>query len=145
MTGQESEEWLARLIQECRTIAVVGLSSNPARPSYGVAAYMQRQGKVVVPVNPRETEVLGMPAYPELSAVPGPIDMVNIFRRSEEAGAVVDEAIRIKAKAVWLQEGVIDEAAAARARRAGLQVVMDRCWLKEHRRCIGSEGGDVRR
>lgn len=145
MTGQESEEWLARLIQECRTIAVVGLSSNPARPSYGVAAYMQRQGKVVVPVNPRETEVLGTPAYPELSAVPGPIDMVNIFRRSEEAGAVVDEAIRIKAKAVWLQEGVIDEAAAARARRAGLQVVMDRCWLKEHRRCIGSEAGDVRR
>ncbi len=140
MTGEGSQEWLARLIQACRTIAVVGLSSNPARPSYRVAAYMQRQGKVVVPVNPREMEVLGQPAYPALSAVPGPIDMVNIFRRSEEAGPVVDEAIRIKAKAVWLQEGVIDEAAAARARLAGLQVVMDRCWLKEHLRCFGEHG-----
>ena len=144
MTGDESQEWLARLIRECRTIAVVGLSSNPARPSYRVAAYMQQQGKVVVPVNPRESDLLGERAYPALSAVPGPVDMVNIFRRSEEAGAVVDEAIRIKAKAVWLQEGVINEAAAERARRAGLQVVMDRCWLKEHMRCVSGDGPDVR-
>ncbi len=144
MTAENSQERLARLIHECRTIAVVGLSSNPARPSYRVAAYMQRQGKVVVPVNPRETVVLGEPAYPALSTVPGPVDMVNIFRRSEEVGAVVDEAIRIKAKAVWLQEGVIDEAAAERARRAGLQVVMDRCWLKEHVRCVSEKGPDVR-
>lgn len=143
MTGEDSQEWLARLIRDCRTIAVVGLSSNPARPSYRVAAYMQRQGKVVIPVNPRETEVLGEPAYPSLSSVPVPIDLVDIFRRSEEAGAVVDEAIRIKAKAVWLQEGVIDEAAAERARRAGLQVVMDRCWLKEHIRCFGEKGRDA--
>ncbi|MCS6289500.1 MAG: CoA-binding protein [Nitrospira sp.] len=143
MTGEDSQEWLARLIRECRTIAVVGLSSNPARPSYRVAAYMQRQGKVVVPVTPREPAVLGERAYPALSAVSGPVDMVNIFRRSEEAGAVVDEAIRIKAKAVWLQEGVIDEAAAERARRAGLQVVMDRCWLKEHIRCVSENGSDV--
>ena len=113
MTGEGSQAWLARLIRECRTIVVVGLSSNPTRPSYRVAAYMQQQGKVVVPVNPRESDVLGERAYPALSAVPGPVDMVNIFRRSEEAGAVVDEAIRIKAKAVWLQEGVIDAAAAA--------------------------------
>ena len=120
------------LLRDCRTIAVVGLSSNPARPSYRVAAYMQQQGKVIIPVNPHETNVLGEVAYPSLSAVPGSIDLVNVFRRSEEAGAVVDEAIRIKAKGVWLQEGVIDEAAAARARQAGLQVVMDRCWLKEH-------------
>ena len=126
MTGEGSEEWLARLIRACRTIAVVGLSSNPARPSYRVAAYMQQQGKVVVPVNPRESDVLGERAYPALSAVPGPVDMVNIFRRSEEAGAVVDEA------------------AAARAHRAGLQVVMDRCWLKEHLRCFGENGLDVR-
>lgn len=144
MTGEASQEWLAGLICDCRIIAVVGLSSNPARPSYRVAAYMQRQGKVVVPVNPRETAVLGEPAYPALSAVPGPVDMVNIFRRSEEAGLVVDEAIRIKAKAVWLQEGVIDEAAAERARRAGLQVVMDRCWLKEHMRCVSENRPDVR-
>ena len=109
-----------------------------------VGAYMQQQGKVVVPVNPRESDLLGERAYPALSAVPGPVDMVNIFRRSEEAGAVVDEAIRIKAKAVWLQEGVIDEAAAERARRAGLQVVMDRCWLKEHMRCVSGDGPDVR-
>lgn len=125
------------MLRECRTIAVVGLSSNPARPSYRVACYMQQQGKVVIPVNPRETDVLGEQAYPSLSAVPGAIDLVNVFRRSEEAGAVVDEAIRMRAKAVWLQEGVVDEAAALRARQAGLQVVMDRCWLKEYVRCVG--------
>ena len=124
------------LLRDCRTIAVVGLSSNPARPSYRVAAYMQQQGKVIIPVNPHETNVLGEVAHPSLSAVPGSIDLVNVFRRSEEAGAVVDEAIRIKAKGVWLQEGVIDEVAAARARQAGLQVVMDRCWLKEHVRAL---------
>ena len=132
-----SREEITRLLQDCRTIAVVGLSSNPARPSYRVASYMQQQGKVVIPVNPRETDVLGERAYPSLSAVPGSIDLVNVFRRSEEAGAVVDEAIRIQAKAVWLQEGVVDEAAALRARQAGLQVVMDRCWLKEYVRCVG--------
>mgnify|MGYP000884288307 FL=1 len=98
---------------------------------------MQQQGRVVIPVNPRETDVLGERAYPSLSDVPGSIDLVNVFRRSEEAGAVVDEAIRIQAKAVWLQEGVVDEAAALRARQAGLQVVMDRCWLKEYVRCVG--------
>ncbi|MGC3974023.1 MAG: CoA-binding protein [Nitrospira sp.] len=137
MTDQvSSREEIAHLLRECRTIAVVGLSSNPARPSYRVASYMQRQGKVVIPVNPRENDVLGERAYPSLSAVPGAIDLVNVFRRSEEAGAVVDEAIRIQAKAIWLQEGVVDEAAALRARQAGLQVVMDRCWLKEYVRCI---------
>jgi predicted CoA-binding protein len=97
---------------------------------------MQQQGKVIIPVNPNETNVLGEVAYPALSAVPGRIDLVNVFRRSEEAGAIVDDAIRIKAKGVWLQEGVIDEAAAARARQAGLLVVMDRCWLKEHVRSL---------
>ncbi|MBI4000747.1 MAG: CoA-binding protein [Nitrospira defluvii] len=127
---------LVALLRDCRTIAVVGLSSNPARPSYQVAAYMQQQGKVMIPVNPHETMVLGEVAYPSLSAVLGQIDLVNIFRRSEEAGSIVDDAIRVKAKALWLQEGVIDEAAAARARQAGLQVVMDRCWLKEHVRSL---------
>lgn len=100
---------------------------------------MQQQGKVVIPVNPHEADVLGEPAYPSLSAVPGPIDLVNVFRRSEEAGAIVDEAIRIQAKAIWLQEGVVDEAAALRARQAGLQVVMDRCWLKEYDRWVGEK------
>lgn len=140
MTDQaSSQERIARLLRDCRTIAVVGLSSNPARPSYRVARYMQQQGKVVIPVNPHEADVLGEPAYPSLSAVPGPIDLVNVFRRSEEAGAIVDEAIRIQAKAIWLQEGVVDEAAALRARQAGLQVVMDRCWLKEYDRWVGEK------
>lgn len=135
MTGDvPSQDTLRRLLVDCRRIAVVGLSSNPARPSYRVAAYMQQQGKVVIPVNPRETAVLGQPAYPSLSAVPGALDLVTVFRRSEEAGVIVDEAIRINVKGVWLQEGVIDEAAALRARQAGLEVVMDRCWLKEHSR-----------
>jgi predicted CoA-binding protein len=124
------------LLRNSRTIAVVGLSSNPARPSYRVAAYMQQQGKLIIPVNPNETSVLGEMSYPSLQAVPGPIDLVNVFRRSEEVARIVDDAIRIKAKGVWLQEGVIDEQAAARARQAGLHVVMDRCWLKEHVRCL---------
>ena len=136
MTEALPPEMVEALLRDSRVIAVVGLSSNPTRPSYRVAAYMQQQGKVIVPVNPHETNVLGEVAYPSLSAVPYPIDLVNVFRRSEEAGAVVDDAIRIKAKGVWLQEGVVDEAAAARARQAGLQVVMDRCWLKEHVRSL---------
>jgi predicted CoA-binding protein len=134
--GPLPPELVAILLRDCRTIAVVGLSSNPARPSYRVAAYMQQQGKTIVPVNPNETSVLGETAYPSLPAVPVPVDLVNVFRRSEEVGPIVDDAIRINAKAVWLQEGVIDEKAAIRARQAGLHVVMDRCWLKEHVRCL---------
>ena len=131
INGQETIE---RIINECRTIAVVGLSSNPGRASNGVAGYMRRQGYKVIPVNPRETEVFGQKAYPSLADVPEKIDLVDVFRRSEEAGAVVDEAIKVGARAVWLQEGVIDEAAAKRAADAGLLVVMDRCWLKDHAR-----------
>ncbi|MGH9944942.1 MAG: CoA-binding protein [Pyrinomonadaceae bacterium] len=123
---------ISRILEECRTVAVVGLSSNPSRPSHGVAQYIQRQGYRVIPVNPNETAVLGEKAYQSLSDVPDGIDLVDIFRRSTEAGAAVDEAIRVGAKAVWLQEGVIDRAAAERASSAGLLVVMDRCWLKEH-------------
>ena len=134
--GPLPPELVAILLRDCRTIAVVGLSSNPARPSYRVAAYMQQQGKTIIPVNPNETSVLGETAYPSLPAVPVRIDLVNVFRRSEEVGPIVDDAIRINAKAVWLQEGVIDEKAALRARQAGLHVVMDRCWLKEHVRCL---------
>lgn len=121
------------LVPTPRTIAVVGLSSNPERPSYGVAAYMRAQGRRVIPVNPREREVFGERAYPALSDVPEEIDLVVIFRRSEEAGAIVDAAIARGVPGVWLQEGVLDAAAVARARRAGLRTVMDRCWLKEHR------------
>lgn len=134
MNEINSAETIARILDECRVIAVVGLSSNQMRPSHGVAAYMKKVGYKIIPVNPRETEVLGERAVASLSEVAEPVDLVDVFRRSEEAGAVVDEAIRIKAKAVWLQEGVIDEAAAKRAQVAGLLVVMDRCWLKDHAR-----------
>ena len=129
-----SSQTIQRIIDECKTIAVVGLSSNPMRPSNGVARYMQRAGYKVIPVNPNETAVLDEQAYAALADVPGQIDLVDVFRRSSEAGAAVDEAIRVGAKAVWLQEGVIDRAAAQRALDAGLLVVMDRCWLKEHAR-----------
>lgn len=127
-----SKEAIKQILDDCRTIAVVGLSSNTSRPSNGVAGYMRKQGYKVIPVNPRETEVFGEKSYAALADVPGKVDLVDVFRRSEEAGAVVDEAIKIGAKAVWLQEGVIDKAAAQRAQDAGLLVVMDRCWLKDH-------------
>lgn len=132
MTKINDLETIKRIFDECRTIAVVGLSSSPVRPSHGVAAYMQRHGYRIVPVNPNETEVLGEKAYPALADVPEKIDLVDIFRRSDEAGKAVDEAIAVGAKAVWLQDGVIDSEAAQRAHDAGLMVVMDRCWLRDH-------------
>lgn len=125
---------ISRILDECRTIAVVGLSSSSSRPSHGVAGYMQRAGYRVIPVNPNETEILGEKSYASLGDVPDKIDLVDIFRRSDEAGAAVDQAIATGAKAVWLQEGVIDYEAAQRALDAGLLVVMDRCWLKDHMR-----------
>jgi predicted CoA-binding protein len=129
-----SEETIRRILDECKTIAVVGLSSDSWRPSHSVAKYKRRSGYRVIAVNPNETEVFGEKAYPDLAAVPEKIELVDVFRRSEEAGKAVDEAIAIGAQAVWLQEGVIDRAAAQRALDAGLLVVMDRCWLKEHMR-----------
>ena len=127
-----SRETIDKILEDCRTIAVVGLSSNPGRASNGVAGYMKRQGYKVIPVNPNEEQVFGEKSYPSLADVPTKIDLVDVFRRSEEAGKVVDEAIKVGAKAVWLQEGVIDHDAARRAQDAGLLVVMDRCWLKDH-------------
>lgn len=129
-----SKETITTILDDCKTIAVVGLSSNPHRPSYGVASYMRGRGYKVIPVNPNETEVFGSKSYASLAEVPDKIDLVDIFRRSSEAGTAVDEAIAVGAHAVWLQEGVIDEAAAQRAHDAGLLVVMDRCWLKDHAR-----------
>jgi len=125
-------ENIKTILAECRTIAVVGLSSDPRRPSHDVASYMQRRGYRVIPVNPNETEVLGQKAYSSLAEVPEKVDLVDVFRRSEEAGKAVDEAIAVGARAVWLQDGVIDQAAAQRALDAGLMVVMDRCWLRDH-------------
>lgn len=129
-----SRETIDRILNECRNIAVVGLSSLPSRPSHGVAAYMRRQGYKVIAVNPNETEVFGERSYASLAEVNEPIDLVDIFRRPDQAGRAVDDAIAVGAKAVWMQEGVIDRAAAQRALAAGLLVVMDRCWLKEHMR-----------
>ncbi|HXN03319.1 MAG TPA: CoA-binding protein [Candidatus Acidoferrum sp.] len=121
-----------KILRSARTIAVVGLSANPRRPSYGVARYLQRAGYRIIPVNPNVSEVLGERAYASLSELPGPVDVVEVFRRSEFAGAIVDEAIAIGAAAVWLQDGVVDEAAAERARTAGLDVVMDDCMMRRH-------------
>jgi len=130
MTGDPVQE----LLEKTRTIAVVGLSANRSRASYGVAQYLQSAGYRIIPVNPNVKEVLGEKAVARLEDIREPVDIVDIFRRSEYAGASVDAAIRIGAKAVWMQEGVVDEAAATRARQAGLLVMMDSCLLKEHAR-----------
>lgn len=125
-----------QLLRSAKTIAVVGLSSHRWRPSYGVSEYMQTAGYRIIPVNPAETEVLGEKAYGSLEDIPEPVDIVNIFRRSEFAPEIVAAAIRIRAKCIWMQEGVMHEEAAAKARAAGLEVVMDRCILKEHRKML---------
>ncbi len=117
-----------------RVVAVVGLSAKPDRPSYRVASYLKEQGYKIIPVNPAEKEVLGEPCYPDLASIPESVDVVDVFRRSEEVPPIVEEAIRIGAKTVWMQKGVINEEAAARGREAGLRVVMDKCMLKEHQK-----------
>jgi predicted CoA-binding protein len=120
------------LLQSAHTIAVVGLSAKPGRPSYGVAKYLQEVGYRIIPVNPHETEVLGEKCYPNLEAVPERVDIVDIFRRSDFVPEIVESAVRMGARAVWMQQGIVDAEAAARAEAAGLQVVMDRCILREH-------------
>jgi predicted CoA-binding protein len=122
----------ARILRDFRRVAVVGISDRPERDSHRVAAYLQRAGYTVVPVNPNVTQVLGGRCWPSLEAAPGPIEVVDVFRRSELVGPVIDAAIAIGAKAVWMQDGVVNEDAAARARAAGLLVVMDRCMLRDH-------------
>jgi uncharacterized protein len=121
------------LLRNSHVIAVVGLSGDEMRPSHGVAAYLQGAGYRIIPVNPNETEVLGEKAYARLEDVPEKVDIVDVFRRSVFAKGVVESAIRIGARAVWMQEGVVDEEAAKIGRDAGLEVVMDRCILKDHR------------
>ncbi len=127
------------LLTTARTIAVVGLSPKPERDSHRVALYMQRRGYTIVPVNPGHREILGATSYPRLAAVPAatPIDIVNLFRRSAEVGPHVDEAIARGVRAVWMQVGIADEAAAERARAAGLLVVMNRCIMVDHAALIG--------
>jgi predicted CoA-binding protein len=124
---------IREVLQRAKTIAVVGLSDNPLRPSHGVAAYLQIQGYRIIPVNPQIQSALGEKAYASLLDVPEKIDIVDIFRRPEFVEELVDQAIQLKVPAVWMQEEVIHEAAARRARRAGIFVVMDRCILLEHR------------
>ena len=125
---------IQEILNEAKTIAVVGLSGKRFRPSYGVAEYMQRSGYRIIPVNPHETEILGEKCYPDLDSIPEAIDIVNVFRQPAFVAEIVDASIRKGAKAVWMQEGVVDEAAAKKAEAAGLAVVMDRCILKDHRR-----------
>lgn len=120
------------LLQRAKTIAVVGLSNSPLRPSHGVSAYMQAQGYRIIPVNPAIDEALGEKSYASLQDVPEKVDIVNIFRRPEFVEEIVDQAIRLKVPAVWMQEEVVNHNAAEKARSAGMFVVMDRCILKEH-------------
>jgi predicted CoA-binding protein len=122
------------ILTKYKSIAVVGLSSNPARPSYGVTEYMQSSGYHIIPVNPNETDVLGEPSYASLEEVPQKIEIVDVFRRPEVIAPVVDAAIRAGAKVIWMQLGIANEAAAEKARAAGITVVMDACMLVEHKK-----------
>ena len=132
----EADE-IAELLKRARNIAVVGLSSSPLRPSHGVSAYMQTHGYHIIPVNPEISEALGEKAYASLADVPAKIDIVNIFRRPEYVDEIVDAAIALKVPAIWMQEDVVNQRAAEKARAAGIFVVMDRCILKEHRARFG--------
>jgi predicted CoA-binding protein len=127
----------AEILRRFRTVAVVGLSSREDRPSYRVARYLKEHGYHIIPVNPRETEVLGERCYRDLCSLPEPVEVVDIFRKPGQVPRVVAEAIQIGAKVIWMQEGIAHEAAAHRARKAGLDVVMDRCMMAEHRRLTG--------
>ncbi len=135
--AQTKTDQIGDLLRRARNIAVVGLSNSPFRASHGVAAYMQSQGYHIIPVNPTITDALGENAYPSLLQVKEKIDIVDIFRRPEFVPDVVEQAIQLKVPAIWMQEGVIHEQAAEKARRAGIFVVMDRCILKEHRARFG--------
>src|SRR5213080_2189950 len=132
--AEASADAILELLKKYKTIAVVGLSSNPMRPSYGVTEYMQAAGYRIIPVNPNETEVLGERSYARLEDVPEKIEIVNVFRRAEEVPPVVESAIRVGAKVVWMQMGIENEEAAEKARSAGLVAIEDACILVEHRR-----------
>ncbi|MGH9503602.1 MAG: CoA-binding protein [Terriglobales bacterium] len=137
MASLPASDPIADLLKSSRTIAVVGLSNSPLRPSHGVAAYMQTHGYRIIPVNPKINGSLGEKAYASLLEVPQKIDIVNIFRRPEFVAEAVDQAIRMKVPVVWMQEGIVQEEAAQKARQAGIFVIMDRCILKEHRSRFG--------
>ena len=130
---------MKEILLSTKTIASVGLSGNEAKESYWIASYLKDQGYRIIPVNPTATEILGEKAYPDLESVPEKIDVVQVFRRPEDVPPVVEGAIKAGAKVVWMQEGIVNEAAAQKARDAGLQVVMDACMRATHRRLIGAK------
>lgn len=128
-----------QIFEDSKVIAVVGLSANPERPSHRVASYLKGNGFIIIPVNPSIELCLDEKCYPDLSSIPVAVDVVDVFRKPEDVLPIVEEAVKIGAKTVWLQEGVINEEAAEYARKAGLRVVMNRCMLKEHQRVYNSE------
>lgn len=134
----DHDEFLKGILVSAKTIASVGLSSSQERESYWIGLYLQQQGYRVIPVNPTADEILGEKAYPDLESVPEKIDVVQVFRRPEDVPPVVDDAIKVGARVVWMQEGIRHEEAAQKARQAGLQVVMDACMRSSHRRLIGA-------
>ena len=133
---------IERILTETRTVAVVGMSPRSDRPSHYVAKYLMEQGYHIIPVNPIVDEVAGLKSYPDLRSIPRNVDLVDIFRRSSQVPPIVDEAIEIGSKFIWMQDGVIHEDAAAKARAAGLSVVMDNCTLREHSRRYGGSRRD---
>src|ERR1043165_7208308 len=133
------DDEMRQILLSAKTVASVGLSSNPQKESYGIVWYLQEQGYRIIPVNPTATEILGEKAYPDLESIPEKIDVVQVFRKPEDVPPVVDSAIKIGAKVVWMQEGIVNVEAARKARAAGLQVVMDACMRTTHRRLIGAQ------
>jgi predicted CoA-binding protein len=134
-----NDQMMKDILLSAKTIASVGLSSNPEKESYWIVKYLKDQGYRIIPVNPTADEILDEKAYPDLESVPEKIDVVQVFRKPEDVPPVVDSAIKVGAKAVWMQEGIVHEAAAQKAREAGLQVVMDACMRATHRRLIGEK------
>ena len=134
-----SDKEMKEILLSAKTVASVGLSSNQEKESYWIAAYLKEQGYRIIPVNPTATEILGEKAYPDLSSVPEKVDVVQVFRKPEDGPPVVEEAIKIGAKVVWMQEGISHEESAKKAREAGLQVIMDACMRATHRRLIGAK------
>ncbi len=131
------ENELRDILKSARTVACVGVSSNPQKPSYGIFQYLAEAGYRMIPVNPTVPEIFGRPSYPSLAAIPDKIDVVQVFRKPEDVPPVVEQAIKAGVRVVWMQEGIVNEEAAQRAREAGLQVVMDRCMMKTHQRLLG--------
>lgn len=133
----EDDNGLQEILRSVRTVATVGVSSNPEKPSYGIFQYLIEAGYHMIPVNPTTPEIMGRPSYPDLQSIPEKIDVVQVFRKPEDVPAVVEQAIKIGAKVVWMQEEVVNPQAAATAEKAGLKVVMDRCMMQTHIRLLG--------